>query len=215
MRVIAGIWRGQRLEEPRGGEVTRPTTDRAREACASMLDSALSSGIEGSRVLDAFAGSGAMGIELLSRGAAHCTFYDIDRNAAALVRRNLEHLRCPTACYRVHIGDVLAAASRGRVGGGPFDAVLIDPPYALGTAPAEQLVSALARAGALALGCVVLFERSASKTPALELDGFSTLRSKRYGSAAVDLLVRERTGPAPAPSASPSSTPPVQKADFQ
>ena len=191
MRIIAGEWRGQRLEEPRGGEVTRPTTDRAREACASMLDSALPDGIAGSRALDAFAGSGAMGIELLSRGAAFAAFYDIDRAAAALVQRNVEHVRCDRARYRVVTGDVLAAAARGRVPGGPFDVVLIDPPYALGTAPAEELVAALAAHGQLAPGALVLFERSVSKTPELALPGFGLLRSKRYGGTAVDLLVRD------------------------
>ena len=79
MRIVAGMWRGRRIEEPRGREVTRPTTDRVREACASVLDSALDEGIAGARVLDAFAGSGALGIEMLSRGALHATFFDIDR----------------------------------------------------------------------------------------------------------------------------------------
>ena len=68
MRIVAGVWRGRRIEEPRGREVTRPTTDRVREACASVLDSALDEGIDGARVLDAFAGSGALGIEMLARG---------------------------------------------------------------------------------------------------------------------------------------------------
>ena len=94
MRVIAGEWRGRKLAEPRGREVTRPTTDRVREACASMVESALDGGIGGSRVLDAFAGSGALGIEMLSRGASFASFFDIDRAAAALVRRNLEGVGC-------------------------------------------------------------------------------------------------------------------------
>ena len=144
MRIVAGTWRGRRIEEPRGREVTRPTTDRVREACASVLDSALDEGIGGARVLDAFAGSGALGIEMLSRGALHATFFDIDRQAALLVRRNLEGLKAERSSYRVVTGDVLAAASRGRVPGGPFDAVLIDPPYALGPEPAEALLEALA-----------------------------------------------------------------------
>lgn len=205
MRIIAGTWRGQRLEEPRGGEVTRPTADRVREACASMVDSALAGGIEGCRVLDAFAGSGAMGIELLSRGAAHASFFDRDRTAAALVQRNLDHLRCPATRCRVTTGDVVAAAARGRVAGGPFDVVVLDPPYALGTAPAEQLMAELAGHGALSPGCVVLFERSAAKTPPLSLDGFDRLREKRYGGTAVDLLVlsgldsQGRAAPDPSP----------------
>ena len=112
MRIVAGEWRGRRIEEPRGREVTRPTTDRVREACASMVEAALPTGIEGARVLDAFAGSGALGLEMLSRGAAFAAFFDIDRQAAALVGRNLAGVRCARERYRVTCGDVLAYAER-------------------------------------------------------------------------------------------------------
>ena len=189
MRIVGGQWRGQKLEEPRGEDVTRPTADRVREACASIYDSNLPNGIAGTSVLDAFAGSGAMGLELLSRGAAHALFFDIDRGAAALVRRNAEHLRCPRERYRVTCGDVLTAAARGRLDGAPFDAVFIDPPYALGTEPAEELLGSLSASGQLAPDAVVLFERSASRTPELSVPGFELLREKRYGGTAVDVLV--------------------------
>lgn len=187
MRIVAGTWRGRRLGEPRGREVTRPTTDRVREAMASMVDAALPEGIEGTRVLDAFAGSGALGIEMLSRGAVWATFFDIDRQAAALVGKNLSGLGCDRARYRVVAGDVLAAAERGGVPGAPFDLVLIDAPYALGAEPAERLLAALAASAALAPGAVVVAERAAADAgprPA----GFSVAREKRYGGTAVDLL---------------------------
>ena len=71
MRIVGGEWRGRPIDSPKGRDVSRPTTDRVREAIASMLESALPEGIEGSRVLDAFAGSGALGLEVLSRGAEH------------------------------------------------------------------------------------------------------------------------------------------------
>lgn len=189
MRIVAGMWRGRRIEEPRGRDVTRPTTDRVREACASVLDSALEGGIDGARVLDAFGGSGAMGIEMLSRGAAFAAFFDIDRQAAALIRRNLEALRADRSSYRVTTGDVLAAAARGRVPGGPFDAVVIDPPYALGPAPAEELLGALAAHGLLAPGAIALFEHR-SDMPGARPAGFELLREKRYGSTTVDVLAR-------------------------
>lgn len=203
MRIVAGEWRGRRLAEPRGREVTRPTTDRVREAMASMAASALDEGIEGARVLDAFAGSGALGIEMLSRGAAWATFYDIDRQAASLVGRNLADLRCDRARYRVVTGDALLAAERGGVYGAPFDLVLVDAPYALGAEPAERLLAALAAAGALAPGAIAIAERAAADAgprPA----GFSVLREKRYGGTAVDLLRLDEpappTGPLPPPS---------------
>ena len=188
MRIVGGDWRGRAIEPPRGRDVSRPTTDRVREACASMVESALDGGIAGARVLDAFAGSGALGMEMLSRGAAFAAFFDMDRGAASLVRRNLERLGCDRARYRVTCGDVLLAAKRGRMAGGPFDLVFMDPPYALGTEPAEALLSGLASAGLLAPGALALFERSASQTPALEMSGFEHIREKRYGIAAVDLL---------------------------
>ena len=187
MRIIAGKWRGRIVQAPEGREVTRPTTDRVREACASAIESALEEGIEGARVLDAFAGSGSFGLEMLSRGAAHATFFEIDRRVAQLIRKNLSVLKASPAEAQLVNGDVLAAATRGRVPGGPFSLVLIDPPYALGTAPAEELLTGLAQNGLLAPGAVALFERAAT-TPRLAVEGFESLREKRYGKTMVDIL---------------------------
>lgn len=187
MRIVGGEWRGRPVEPPRGRDVSRPTTDRVREAIASMLESALQDGIAGSRVLDAFAGSGALGMEMLSRGSAHATFFDLDRGASSLVKRNLVKLGCAPSRFDAVCADVLLAARRGRVPGGPFDAVLIDPPYALGVQPAVELVRDLACHGLLADGAIVMFERTSS-TPALELEGFDRVKEKRYGQTCVDLL---------------------------
>lgn len=88
MRIVGGEWKGHPIEAPEGRDVTRPTTDRVREAVSSMLMSARGLTLDGASVLDAFAGSGALGLELLSRGAAHATFVDLDRGACARVRRN-------------------------------------------------------------------------------------------------------------------------------
>lgn len=187
MRIVSGEWRGRKLFEPQGRDVTRPTTDRVREACVSMADSALEDGVEGARVLDAFSGSGALGIEMLSRGAAFCAFFDIDRGAAALVRKNLEAVRCGRERYRVTCGDVLAHAARGRIAGGPFDLVLIDAPYTLGADPAERLLDSLSSSGLLAPRAVVLVEHAASDAGPRP-EGFTVEREKRYGITAVDLL---------------------------
>lgn len=187
MRIVGGQWRGRPIESPRGREVSRPTTDRVREAIASMLESALAEGIEGARVLDAFAGSGALGLEMLSRGAGHATFFDADRGASALVKRNLSKVGCASERCAVACADVLLAARRGRVPGGPFDAVLIDPPYAWGTRPAIELVASLTERRLLAPGAIILFERTAA-TPALVLEGFEGLKEKRYGQTCIDVL---------------------------
>ncbi len=121
MRIIGGEWRGRKIEEPRGRDVTRPTTDRVREACASMVMSAFDFDLDEVRVLDAFGGSGALGIEMLSRGARSLTTFEIDRNAARLITKNIESLCRDRSRWRVVTGDVLASASRGRVPCGPFD----------------------------------------------------------------------------------------------
>lgn len=187
MRIIAGDWRARKLAEPKGRDTTRPTTDRVREACASMIDAALDDGIEGSRVLDAFAGSGAMGIEMLSRGAAHAAFFDLDRTAASLVKSNLQALSCPAARASVTTGDVLLAAQRGRMAGAPFDVVILDPPYAFPAQTVASLLENLAAHGMLRDGALALYEH-ARASAGVEAAGFIELRDKRYGSTSVQLL---------------------------
>ena len=187
MRIIGGQWRGRTIDALQGNEVTRPTTDRVREACTSSLDAALPEGIAGARVLDAFAGSGAFGLELLSRGAAHATFFEIDRRAFAQLKRNIAKLGPAASAYRAVCGDACLSARKGRVPGAPFNVVTLDPPYALGNEPVGALLADLAGQGMLAQDAVVLYERSAA-TDELEAPGFENLRTHRYGKTAVDLL---------------------------
>ncbi len=187
MRIIGGQWRGRTIDALQGNEVTRPTTDRVREACTSSLDAALPEGIAGARVLDAFAGSGAFGLELLSRGAAHATFFEIDRRAFAQLKRNIAKLGPAASAYRAVCGDACLSARKGRVPGAPFNVVTLDPPYALGNEPVGALLADLAGQGMLAQDAVVLYERSAA-TDVLEAPGFENLRTHRYGKTAVDLL---------------------------
>lgn len=187
MRIIGGEWRGRKIEEPRGRDVTRPTTDRVREACASMVMSAFDFDLDKVRVLDAFGGSGALGLEMLSRGARSLTTFEIDRNAARLITKNIESLCRDRARWRVVTGDMLASASRGRVPDGPFDLVLLDPPYAFGAEPVEELLQNLAQQGLLAPGAYALFEHAAADAGAHPAD-FETVREKRYGITSVDLL---------------------------
>src|SRR3954470_18623721 len=142
MRIIAGNWRGRPLQAP-AGQATRPTADRARETLFSMLTSRLGS-FEGLRVADLYAGSGALGLEALSRGAASATFVETDRAASVAIRRNAERLG---AAERIRIlgGSALALPASE-----PFDLIFADPPYAAGSGTA--VVEAVARAGWLAPG---------------------------------------------------------------
>jgi 16S rRNA (guanine966-N2)-methyltransferase len=137
VRVVAGEFKGRPLKAPRGRR-TRPTADRVREALFSILGD-----VSGARVLDLFAGSGALGIEALSRGAASVTFVDKDPRAVAAVRRNLDAVG---ASAEVRRGDALGFLAAAE---GTYDLVLVDPPYdsaaRLGGPLAERLPAVLAK----------------------------------------------------------------------
>lgn len=190
MRIVGGEWRGRPIEAPEGRDVTRPTTDRVREAASSMIEAARGLSLEDARILDAYAGSGAMGLELLSRGASWCTFVDIDRGACARIGRNARSLGAPISSWRVTRGDVERLAARGQLEGAPFDIVILDPPYANDVSRAALLVSSLASESLLLPHALVLYERNAGSRP-LELAGFMSLKQKKYGQTALDLLRQE------------------------
>jgi len=136
VRIVAGEWRGRSIDAPPGA-VTRPTADRVRETLFSMLASRLGT-FEGLRVADLFAGSGALGLEALSRGAASATFIESDAQALASIRRNAGKLGARTR-VQIVAGSALALPRRD-----PFDVVFADPPYAagLGTAVVRSIVGA-------------------------------------------------------------------------
>jgi 16S rRNA (guanine966-N2)-methyltransferase len=133
LRIVAGTHGGRRIETP-PGRATRPTSDRVREALFSILGPAA---MEGAQVLDLFAGSGALGIEALSRGAAEATFVDSDARAVATVERNLEKLALDGAVHRRDAFAWLAAAD------GAYDVVFADPPYSSAGRTAQRLAELL------------------------------------------------------------------------
>jgi 16S rRNA (guanine966-N2)-methyltransferase len=153
MRIVAGAWRGRRLVAP-PGDATRPTADRVRQALFDMLLHAPWGGrevMEGVRVLDAFAGTGALGLEALSRGAAHATFMERDRAALAALRANI------AACGAADRATVLAAdATRPPRAEAPCGLVFFDPPYGEGLAP--RALVALRDAGWIAPGALIVAE---------------------------------------------------------
>lgn len=180
MRVITGSARGRRLRELEGMD-TRPTTDRVKEG----LFSALQFEIEGRRVLDLFAGTGQLGVECLSRGAAAAVFVEKRRDAAALVRENLELTGLRDRAQVVQ-GDALEFLARTRE---KFDLVLLDPPYASGL-----LREALARLTALDLlrPCgIITAEHPADRPPPLVEEPYALRRTYRYGKIAVTLYRRQ------------------------
>lgn len=199
MRIIAGEFRGRVLKAPKG-EGTRPTTDRVREALMSALSSARG-GLEGAVVLDAFAGSGALALEALSRGAACAHLYERDGAALRALSGNVAALGLSAPRVRVHRRDVLKDAPvRMRP---PFDVVFLDPPYAYDPASVLELVAQLAAAGALAADALVVYEHAAASNDAVQAAadarGLVLASRKKYGDTVVDIL---RAAPDAAPARS-------------
>ncbi|MET0930098.1 MAG: 16S rRNA (guanine(966)-N(2))-methyltransferase RsmD [Aeromicrobium sp.] len=171
-RIIAGEYGGRRIQTPKG-DGTRPTSDRVREALFSSLESELG-GFDGVRVLDLFAGSGALGLEALSRGAEWATFVEADARAAAVVKANLRDLGAA--------GVVARSKAERWVDDGDadlFGLVFVDPPYAMATQQVAALVEAVTESFAAADALFVV-ER-ATRDPFVWPDGVEGLRSKKYG----------------------------------
>ena len=169
-RIIAGQWGGRRLATP-PGDGTRPTSDRVRESMFASLNSLLG-GFDGVRVLDLFAGSGALGLEAVSRGAEHADLVESDARAARVIGRNIADLGASARVHRTTAQRFVAS------GGGPWDLVLLDPPYAVTTAEVASIVAALRPS--LAEDAVVVVERS-SRDEFTWPDDFVPLRDKAYG----------------------------------
>lgn len=177
MRIIAGDRRGARITAPKG-TATRPTGDSVREAAYNLIGP-----VEDATVLDLFAGSGAMGLEALSRGARRCVFVESDRAACAVIRDNLEKLRLTGALV---LGkDVFQALREERGAGRSYDLVLVDPPYGAWPELEPRLAEALPTA--LAPDGLLVVETSAKVEPELPL---ALVTSRRYGSARITLFKR-------------------------
>ncbi len=176
MRIIAGEWRGRPLVAPKG-DATRPTADRVREALFSMLASRLGS-FAGLRVADLFAGSGALGLEALSRGAAHCTFVEQDGAALDALRANIAKLGAKGGEVRAGSVTALPAARE------PYDLLLLDPPY--GTGAGSVALDRLQRLGWLAPGALISVETGKAETVAVA--GLTVEAERSHGKARLTLL---------------------------
>ena len=177
-RIIAGGARGRRLVVP-PGTGTRPTSDRAREALFSSL-AALRGPLSKARVLDLYAGSGALGLEALSRGAAHALLVESERSALAAIRANVETLGLPGAEVRGALVERVVGAA--NVGAG-YDIAFLDPPYAMPAAEVSQVLTALGANAWLAAGAVVVVERPTREAPWSWPAGYVPDRDRAYGEA--------------------------------
>ena len=176
MRIIAGTHRGRPIVTPKG-DSTRPTADRVREALFSMLASRLGD-FEGLRVLDLFAGSGALGLEALSRGAAHCTFVEQDKPAIDALKTNIAKLGL--AGTEVRATSVLALGPASQ----PYDLILIDPPYKSGAGAVA--LDKLHRLGWFAPTAWISMETAFNED--FEAAGFTIDTARNHGKAKITLL---------------------------
>ncbi|MDF1542527.1 MAG: 16S rRNA (guanine(966)-N(2))-methyltransferase RsmD [Anaerosomatales bacterium] len=184
MRIVAGTYRGRRIHAP-SGTVTRPTSDRVREALFSRIE-ATAGPFDGEwSALDLFAGSGALGIEALSRGAGHVTFVERDRSALRVLRSNLESLHL-TGRSTVLSGDSFRLVSHAGLSGAPFSLLFLDPPYRIDESEVRKAIDRLVSLETLLLDALVVWEHSSS-AHALWPEGFDDLGSRRYGDTAVTL----------------------------
>ncbi|MFD9322203.1 16S rRNA (guanine(966)-N(2))-methyltransferase RsmD [Streptomyces sp. NPDC060053] len=175
-RVIAGAAGGRRLAVP-PGTGTRPTSDRAREGLFSTWQSLLGGPFAGTRVLDLYAGSGAVGLEALSRGAGHTLLVEADARAARTIRENVKNLGLPGAEVRAGKAQQIIQTPPAD----PYDLVFLDPPYAVTNDDLREILLTLRSGGWLAADALVTVERSTRGGEFPWPDGFEALRARRYG----------------------------------
>lgn len=184
MRIVAGQYRGRAIVTPEG-QNTRPTSDRARQAIFNVLEHApWAEGLHEARVIDVYAGSGALGFEALSRGAAFCLFVDTDDGARGAIRENMDAYGLFGRC-RVHRRSATDLGPRPGSAGEAFTLAFLDPPYAKGLG--EQTLARLLEGGWLAPGAIVVFERG-SDEPEIDTPGYERLDARDYGAARVLFL---------------------------
>lgn len=190
MRIVAGEYRGRPLRSLKG-DATRPTTDRVREALMSSLYSARGT-FEGARVLDAFAGSGALGLEALSRGASFVQFCEQGREAARIVEANIASLKVPRDRYTLRRGDTFTLP---QTKGPAFDLIFLDPPYAFEAEKVLGMVHELDEAGRVAGGALVVYEYAKkdkrSVEQACDALEYTVVSVKDYGDTSLATLRKE------------------------
>jgi len=181
VRIVAGKFRGKTLLSPEDDTI-RPTADRTRESVFNILASRLGASFDGLRVLDLFAGTGALGLEALSRGASHVTFVDTGADARGLIRDHIEAFGAGGVAKLLR-RDATALGEAGTMG--PVDLVFLDPPYGKGLA--EQALVSLRNGGWLKPETLLVLEEG-SEVPVMLPDGFVLDDRREYGAAAVHFI---------------------------
>lgn len=181
MRIVGGAWRGRRLASVGKGDTAahlRPTTDRVRESIFNLLvNGGYADALDGTRVLDVFAGTGALGLEALSRGAATATFIEQGRKSLSILRENIDLLGAD--------GKIVARDARRPGPGTPHDLIFLDPPYGQGLG--EKAITALRGAGWMADGALIVWEEAGPPI----LSDLTLIDQRRYGDTTVTLAELE------------------------
>ncbi|MDO9588611.1 MAG: 16S rRNA (guanine(966)-N(2))-methyltransferase RsmD [Brevundimonas sp.] len=184
MRIVAGSLKGRAIVAPEG-QGTRPTSDRARQAVFNVLEhAAWAEPLDGIRVMDLFAGSGALGFEAISRGAAFALFVETDDEARGAIRENADAYGV-MGRTRVHRRSATDLGGRPGSDGEAFDLAFLDPPYRKGLG--EQTLARLIEGNWLSPGAIVVFERG-SDEPEIDTPGYDRLDARDYGAARVLFL---------------------------
>jgi len=181
MRIVGGEFRGRPLAAPRSQDI-RPTTDRAREAVFNVLTHRFPEKLQGARVLDLFAGTGALGLEALSRGASHCLFIEESAEGRGLIRTNVEAFGLQ-GCTKIFRRDATGLGDAGTIA--PFGLVFADPPYALGLG--EAALNSALKGGWLLPHALCVVEEAGS-APFSPGDGFAVLDERGYGDTVVRFI---------------------------
>lgn len=176
MRIITGEYRGRKLESPKTNDV-RPTTDKVKEAMFSILMPYL----QGARCLDLFAGTGALGLEALSRGADYCLFCDKERSSIALIKENIRKCGAESKS-RVIFGDYMKALEHAE---GKFDIIILDPPYAAGLY--EKCLASIEKLDLLDDEGIIILEHEKNLDLPISVGKYSKLKEKKYGSTVLSL----------------------------
>lgn len=184
MRIIGGSLRGRQIIAP-GGSVARPTANRTREALFNILSARDDVDFDGARIIDLFAGSGALGLEAMSRGAKWCLFVETDAGARGAIRDNIETLSL-FGVTRIHRRSATDLGAKPAGAGGVFNVAFLDPPYDKNlTAPALKMLHS---GGWLAPGAICIVEQGKSETPVC-VDGFCEDDRRLYGAAQIGIYL--------------------------
>lgn len=188
MRIVSGIYKGHTIKAPQGQD-TRPTTDRVRESIISSIISRTGE-LNELYIVDVFAGSGALGLECISRGAKYCTFCDLSKQATNIIKSNISSLKIDNSEAKAISVDIFRSGIPRAMH--PYDVVLLDPPYKIGADEVFTIISSAIEKQIIDTDALIVYEYSSTSNlevaSVIEEKGYTVLSHKTYGSTSVDII---------------------------